>query len=163
MSPIFVTFSIPEYQLPQVQRALKQQQLKVLAAYDKFEEETFEGTLYMLDNQVDPKTGMIKLRATFENKEKALWPGQFIRTRLILSTLPNAVIIPSTAVQMTLAEPIVFVVKSDNTVEQKTVKLGQREGTDVIVLQGLKGDENIVTEGQINLYNGAKVFVPKAT
>jgi multidrug efflux system membrane fusion protein len=163
MAPIFATFSIPEFQLPSVQRAYRQRELKVIAAYDKFEEETFEGTLFMLDNQVDPQTGMIKLRATFNNECRSLWPGQFVRTKLILSTLPNAVVIPFTAVQMTLSEPIVFIVKPDNTIEQRTVKLGQREGNDVIVLNGLKGGETIVLEGQINLYTGAKVFVPKKT
>jgi len=162
MAPIYVTFSIPEFQLPQIQRAYRNQELKVMAAYDNFDEETFEGVLFMLDNRVDPHTGMIKLRATFDNEKRELWPGQFVRTRLILSTLPNAVVIPFTAVQMTLSEPIVFVVKPDLTVEQRNVKLGQREGNDVIVLEGIKGGEKIITEGQINLYSGAKVFVPKA-
>jgi len=161
MTPIYVTFSLPEYQLPQVQRAYRNQELKVIAAYESFEEETFEGTLFMLDNQVDEQTGMIKLRGIFDNPCRALWPGQFVRTRLVLSVLPNAVVIPFSAVQMTLSEPIVFVVKPDRTVEQRTVKLGQREGEEVVVLEGLKGGETIVVEGQINLYGGAKVFVPK--
>ena len=162
MAPIYVTFSLPEFQLPQIQRAYKKRELKVIAAYDRFDEETFEGALFMIDNQVDPKTGMIKLRATFDNEKRDLWPGQFVRTRLILSTLQNAVVIPATAVQMTLTEPIVFVVKQGNTVEQRTVKLGQREGDEIIVLEGLKGEEKIVTEGQINLFNGAKIFIPRA-
>jgi membrane fusion protein, multidrug efflux system len=161
MAPIYVTFSIPEYQLHRVQRAYRNQELKVIAAYENFDEETFDGVLFMLDNQVDPQTGMIKLRASFENERRELWPGQFIRTRLILSTIQNAVVIPSTAVQMTLSAPIVFVVKEDNTVEQRTVKLGQREGNEILVLEGLKGGDKIVTEGQVNLYTGAKVFVPK--
>ena len=161
MTPIYVTFSIPEFQLPQVQRSYRKEELKVIAAYDNFDEETFEGALFLLDNKVDPQTGMIKLRARFENDSRSLWPGQFVRTRLILSILPNAVVIPSTAVQMTLTEPIVFVVKEGNTVEQRTVKLGQREGNEVIVTDGLKGGEKIIIEGQINLYTGAKVFVPK--
>jgi membrane fusion protein, multidrug efflux system len=162
MAPIYVTFSIPEFQLPEIQRATKKQELKVIAAYDRFEEESFEGTLFMIDNQVDPQTGMIKLRGIFENGKRDLWPGQFVRIRLILSTLQNAVVIPSTAVQMTQTDPIVFVVKPGNTVEQRTVKLGQREGDEILVLEGLKGDEKIVTEGQINLFNGAKIFVPTA-
>ncbi|MBI5272775.1 MAG: efflux RND transporter periplasmic adaptor subunit [Chlamydiia bacterium] len=161
MTPIYVTFSIPEYQLPQIQRAGAKQGLTVFAAYDDFSKETFEGTLLMLDNMVDAQTGMIKLRATFDNQSRALWPGQFVRTRLILATLPNAVLIPFTAVQMTLKDPLVFVVKEGNTVEQKTVKLGQREGDNVIVLDGLKGGEKVVIEGQINLYSGASIFVPK--
>ncbi len=161
MAPIYVTFSLPEFQLPQIQRAYKKQELKVIAAYDQFDEETFIGALFMIDNQVDPQTGMIKLRATFDNEKRDLWPGQFVRTRLILSTLQNAVVIPTAAVQMTLTEPIVFVVKQGNTVEQRTVKLGQREGDEIIILEGLKGEEKIVTEGQINLFNDAKIFIPQ--
>ena len=161
MAPIYVTFSIPEYQLPKVQKSFRNETLKVLATYDKFEEETFSGSLFMVDNQVDPQTGMIKLRAIFDNESRPLWPGQFVRTRLILSNVPNAVVIPFTAIQMTLTNPIVFVVGSDNTVEERTVKLGQREGNDVVVLDGLKGGEKIVVEGQINLVNGAKVFNTK--
>ena len=75
--------------------------------------------------------------------------------------MQKAVVIPFTAVQMTLEEPIVFVVKPDQTVEQRTVKLGQRENGEVIVLEGLKGGESIVIEGQMNLFTGAKIFVPK--
>lgn len=162
MAPIFVTFSVPEFQLPQIQRAYRKKELKVLAAYDDFDVEQFEGTLFMLDNMVDEKTGMIKLRATFDNDSRELWPGQFVRTRLVLSTLQNAVVIPFSAIQMTQAATIVFIVKEDMSVEERTVKLGQREGEDVIVLEGLKAGEKIVTEGQINLYSGAKVFVPGA-
>jgi multidrug efflux system membrane fusion protein len=114
----------------------------------------------MLDNAVDQQTGMIKLRAIFENDERQLWPGQFIRARLILSTMPDAVIIPFSAVQMTLSDPIVFIAKDDNTVEQRTVKLGQRDRENVIALSGVQGGEKIITDGQINLYPGAKIFVP---
>jgi multidrug efflux system membrane fusion protein len=161
MAPIYVTFSIPEYQLPKVQRVFRKEGLEVIVAYDRFDEEVFSGTLFMVDNQVDQQTGMIKLRAIFENEKRSLWPGQFVRARLILSKVPNAVVIPFTAVQMTLTDPIVFVVREGNTVEQRTVKLGQREGNDVIVLEGLKGGEKIVSEGQINLVNGAKIFEVK--
>ena len=160
MTPIYVTFSIPEYQIPQVQKAYRKNELQVLAAYDDFTGETFSGKLFMLDNAVDQQTGMIKLRAIFENDERQLWPGQFVRARLILSTMPDAVIIPFSAVQMTLSDPIVFIAKDDNTVEQRTVKLGQRDGENVIALSGVKGGEKIITDGQINLYPGAKIFVP---
>ena len=160
MTPIYVTFSIPEYQIPQVQKAYRKNELQVIAAYDDFTGETFSGKLFMLDNTVDQQTGMIKLRAIFENDERQLWPGQFIRARLILSTMPDAVIIPFSAVQMTLSDPIVFIAKDDNTVEQRTVKLGQRDGENVIALSGVNGGEKIITDGQINLYPGAKIFVP---
>ena len=163
MAPIFVTFSIPEFQLPRIQKAYRNQKgpLKVLAAYEDFTSgDIFEGSLYMLDNTVDPNTGMIKLRATFENANRELWPEQFIRNRLILDTMKDAVIIPFTAVQMTQTNPIVFVVKEDMTVEQRVVKLGQRQDEQVVVLDGVKAGEKIVIEGQVNLYSGSKIFVP---
>ena len=157
MAPIYVTFSIPEFQLPHIQRAYNQKMIKVLAAYENFKEEVFEGNLYMLDNQVDEDTGMIKLRAIFENKNKEFWPGQFIRTRLILSTIPDAILIPNTAIQYTPQGPVVFVVLENNTVEKRLVKLGQREDDYVIVLEGIQDKEKIVMEGQINLFSGAPI------
>lgn len=159
MSPIYVTFSIPEFQLPKVQKNYSKGPLKVLAAYDDFSEEAFQGTLFMIDNAVDPKTGMITLRALFTNEKKELWPGQFIRTRLILDTIQDAVVIPYTALQLTQNGPVVFVVKEDHTVEQRAVTLGQREDEQITILKGLKKNETIVLEGQLNLYNGAKVVI----
>ena len=161
MAPIFVTFSIPEFQLPRIQKAHRDQSMKVLAAYEDFKSgEIFEGCLYMLDNTVDAKTGMISLRAIFENKNRELWPGQFIRNRIILQTMKDAVVIPYTAIQITQKGPIVFALKADMTVEQRSVKLGQRMDEQVIVLEGVKGGERIVLEGQINLRNGSKVRIP---
>lgn len=159
MAPIYVTFSIPEFKLPQVQKNFSKGELKVLAAYENFSEEVFEGKLFMLDNSVDPDTGMIALRAIFPNCKKELWPGQFIRTRLILTTIPDAVVIPYTAVQMTQNGPVLFIVKDNMTVEQRPIALGQREDDSVIVMKGLQAGEHIVIEGQLNLYNGAKIEI----
>jgi multidrug efflux system membrane fusion protein len=159
MAPIYVTFAIPEFQLPQIQKYYNKKTLKVLAAYEDFTDEVFEGKLFMLDNAVDPSTGMITLRALFENSKRELWPGQFIRTRLILYTIPDAVIVPYTALQLTQTGPVMFVVKDDKTVEQRPVTLGQREDDNIIILKGIKAGETIVTEGQLNLYAGAKVEV----
>jgi multidrug efflux system membrane fusion protein len=159
MAPIYVTFSIPEFQLPQIQKYNAKGTLKVQAAYEDFTDEVFEGKFFMLDNSVDAATGMITLRAIFENTKRELWPGQFIRTRLVLYTVPDAVVVPYTAVQLTQTGPVIFVVKVDNTVDQRKVKLGQREDENVVVLQGLKAGEKIVTEGQLNLFAGAKVAV----
>jgi multidrug efflux system membrane fusion protein len=161
MAPIFVTFNIPEFQLPRIQKGSRDKTLKVEAAYEDFKSgEIFEGDLYMLNNSVNAQTGMIALRGIFENKQRELWPGQFIRNRLILYTMKDAVIIPYTAIQITQTGPIVFAVKEDMTVEQRTVKLGQRMDDRVIVLDGVKGGEKIVLEGQINLFTGSKVHVP---
>lgn len=160
MAPIFVTFSIPEFQLPRIKKAIQDQTVKVLSAYENFQEgPVLEGKLYMIDNAVDAGTGMIKLRAIFENKNRELWPGQFIRNRLILSIMKDAVTIPYAAVQVTQTNPIVFIVKPDSTVEQRTVKLGQRQDDLIVVLSGVQAGETVVTDGQINLYNGSKVHV----
>ncbi len=160
MAPIYVTFSIPEFKLPQVQKAYGKTDLKALAAYEDFTSgDIFEGKLLMFDNAVDPNTGMITLRAIFENENRELWPGQFVRTRLILYTVPDAVMIPYTALQLTQTGPVVFVVKEDQTVEQRAVTLGQREDPGIMVLKGLKAGETLVTEGQLNLFSGAKVEV----
>lgn len=160
IAPIYVTFSIPEAKLHHVQRQLVQhKELPVWAAYENFKEEIFQGTLYMLDNQVDDKTGMIKLRALFQNENRELWPGQFVRTRLILSTLENAILIPYTAIQLTDKGPIGFVVLSDQTVEQRSLKLGQREDDSIVILEGIQEGETLVVEGQLNLYQGAQVDI----
>ncbi len=160
MAPIYVTFSIPEFKLPEVQRHFgRGHELKVLAAYEDFGQEVFEGKLFMLDNSVDPNTGMIALRAIFENANRELWPGQFIRIRLVLTTVADAVVIPYTAVQLTQSGPVLFIVQNDMTVEQRPVTLGQREDDNVIVLKGLKAGEKIVIEGQLNLYAGAKIEI----
>lgn len=157
MEPIFVTFSIPEFQLPSVQKYNKKDNLIVLGAYNDFTSDVFAGTLSIVDNSVDENTGMIKMRATFSNDERPLWPGQFVRVRLVLYTMPDAVVVPFTSLQFTQAGPVLFVVKSDNTVEQRAVELGQRNDSQIIVLQGVTPGETIVTEGQLNLHAGAKV------
>lgn len=161
IDPIFVTFSVPEIQLPRVQKAMKQSAdpLKVIAAYEDFKAESFEGCLYMLDNQVEEKTGMIKLRGIFQNGGRNLWPGQFIRTRLLLYIAQNAITMPYSAVVMTQHGPIAFVLKGDHTIEQRALKLGQRQDDAVIVLEGIQAGEEVVTDGQLNLFNGAKASV----
>lgn len=160
IAPIYITFSVPEIYLHAIQRAQKQTPLPVHAAFKDFTKERFIGTLAIIDNQVDPATGMIKMRAVYANQERDLWPGQFIRTRIILHTNPTALVIPYTAVQLTQKGPVLFVVKDDFTVEQRAIKLGQREEAHITILSGLQPGDTIVTEGQMNLYTGAKVFVP---
>lgn len=160
MAPIFVTFSVPEFQLQKIRKYQKMNSLKVIAAFEEFGQETFSGELYMIDNEVDPQTGMIKIRSIFPNEERDLWPGQFIRTRLILTTIQDGVVIPFTAIQMTPNGPLVFTVTEEMRVEARQVKLGQRNGDEILVLDGIHPEETIVIEGQINLADGVKVFIP---
>ncbi len=160
MAPIYVTFSIPEIDLYKVRKAHSKGGLKTLACFESFATEMFEGKLQMFDNMVDSQTGMINLRAVYENADRSLWPGQFVRIRLITGEQQNAVLIPYTAIQQTQTGPIVYAVKEGNTVEIRKVELGQREDENVIILKGLNSDETIVVEGQLNLYEGASIFVP---
>jgi len=162
MAPIYVTFSVPEVKLPQIQKYRRENTLRVLAAYEDFSGEVFEGKLDILDNQVDPKTGMILLRAVFENTKRELWPGQFVRTRLVLCVKEDAVVIPNTVVQQTISGPVAFVVKEDMTVERRALKLGARQDLSIIVLEGLSAGEKVVSEGQINLSDGVRVYIPRS-
>jgi len=159
ISPIYVTFSIPENALHQVKEYCQQSLLQTRASFNDLAKNYFQGELEMVDNMVDQNTGMVKLRSTFPNKQEELWPGQFVRTRLILTTRPKSVIIPYQAVSITTTGTYVFIVKEDRTIEMRAVKLGQREDENVIVLDGLQGGETIATDGLVNLYPGVTVSI----
>jgi len=161
ISPIYVTFSLPEIRLPDIQKQQRISPLKTLVAYENFQGETFQGCLDIVNNQVDPNTGMIKLRSLFENGNRELWPGQFVRVRLILYIQQNALLLPFTAIQMTASGPVVFVASPQMTVERRPVTLGQRQDDKVIVLTGLKAGESVVLEGQLNLTPGSHIYVPE--
>jgi multidrug efflux system membrane fusion protein len=115
------------------------------------------GVLTFVDNSVDMTTDTIKLKATFDNPERRLWPGQFARVSLRLTTLPHATVVPAQAVQTGQDGQYVFVVKGDSTVEQRAVVQGQRVAEDVVVLKGLTPGETVVTEGQLRLEPGSRV------
>jgi len=160
MDPIYVTFSIPEFQLSKILECQTEKPLTVRAAFEDFSGAYFSGDLTLIDNAVDASTGMIKCRATFSNEARRLWPGQFVRTRTILKTLPHAVSIPYSCVQITSHGPVLFILKEETmTVEERAVTLGQRDGEDILVLTGLKPGEKVVSEGQLNLSQGTKVFL----
>lgn len=161
ISPIYVEFSIAEKDLPKVQKYSSKNKLKVRVSYKDEEDLSFVGYLDLINNTVNEDTGMIKLRAIFPNHEKELWPGQFVRTRLCLYELENACMIPFEAVVMTQRGPLVFVVKKDKTIDIRKVKLGQRDNENIIILEGLSGNETVVTEGQINLSEGSEVMIQK--
>ena len=120
-----------------------------------------------VDNSVDTTTGTIQLKATFPNQDNALWPGQFVNVALILTEQPNAVIIPSRAVQMGQQGSYVYVVKPDLTVEFRPVVLGMAVGDNVVVEKGVSPTDKVVTDGQLRLFPGALVKVvegqPKAS
>ncbi|HJZ77128.1 MAG TPA: efflux RND transporter periplasmic adaptor subunit [Vicinamibacterales bacterium] len=157
VTPVYVTFSVPATHLPTIKRHLTSDPLQVIAVPQDADAEPATGKLTFVDNAVDVTTDTIKLKATFENADRRLWPGQFARVTLRLATLSNALIVPSQAVQTGQDGQYVFVVKPDSTVEQRTVVPGQRVADDVVVQKGLEAGETVVTEGQLRLEPGSRV------
>lgn len=158
--PISVLFTIAESDLPAVLTQLRKGRTMPVQAYDRADiEHIADGVLATLDNQIDITTGTVKLKARFENKDDSLFPNQFINVRLHVRTIEDAIVIPTAAVQRGSPGTFVYVVKADNTVELRVLKLGTQNGERVAVLQGLKAGEQVVTEGIDRLRDGAKVSI----
>ncbi len=159
VEPIYVTFSIPESQLPDVKRYMAEGKLPVIATPQADATAQERGVLTFVDNTVDSTTGMIKLKGTFPNTNHKLWPGVFVRVTLRLTTQPNAVVVPNQAVQTGQEGPFVFVVKADRTVESRPVTTGSRVDQDIVISSGVQPGETVVIEGQLRLAPGIKVQV----
>lgn len=156
--PIYVSFAVPEQHLADVKRYLAQGGLKVEAVVGGGKGGSVVGALSFVNNTVDPTTGTIQLKATFPNADNVLWPGQFVDVALTL-TSEKATVVPAQAVQSGQQGSFVFVVKPDNTVESRPVKVGRRLGGEVVVDQGVTGGERVVTDGQLRLVPGARVEI----
>ncbi|MBI3211490.1 MAG: efflux RND transporter periplasmic adaptor subunit [Simkania negevensis] len=158
ITPIYATFFIPEKDLSKVQRKAKESSgLKIKIFVEDPTAPPYEGILTFIDNQVDLATGMIEMKATFANEEEELWPNQYVRVQLILDEIKNAVLLPSEAIQVSPQGKYVYIVTENNEVVMQPVKVGQREGNQIIISEGLKGGEIVVTEGQLNIYPGIKI------
>ncbi len=159
VAPVYVAFSVPEQQLAEIRRQAIGESLTVKAAFPDAPSEQFTGQLSFIDNAVDSATGTILLKATFPNEDKALWPGQFVNVTLDLSVLKDAILVPTQAVQQGQQGPYVYVVGPDGTAELRPVKTGQTRDGEVVVLDGIKGGEKVVTDGQLRLFPGARVEI----
>ena len=163
--PIYVEFAVPEQFLPEIQKQMDGQTLRVSATFENMSGEPPQGELTFVDNAVDETTGTILLKATFPNDDDALWPGQFVTVTLTLSELTNAVVVPSQAVQVGQSGQFIYVVKPDPTntasqiVENRPVKTGIAFGNETVVQSGLNAGETVVTDGQLRLASNAKVTV----
>ena len=158
IEPIYVTFAIPEKDLPAVKKYQAQGKLKVDALMnDDPRPET--GVLTFIDNAVNKVTGTITLKGTFANREKRLWPGQFVRVVLTLTSMPDAIVVPSRAVDTGQSGQYVFVIKPDLTAEMRPVTIGSSLGGETLILKGLQVGEQVVTDGQLRLVPGAKVVI----
>ena len=159
--PIYVTFSVPEQHLADIKRYRADGPLQVEVIVPNQEQHTSKGVLTFIDNAVDSTTGTIKLKATFENSDNRLWPGQFVNVALTLATQPNSVVVPSQAVQTGQAGQYVFVVKQDMTAEYRPVVAGNSISGETIIQKGLEAGETLVTDGQLRLVPGMKVVIKK--
>jgi membrane fusion protein, multidrug efflux system len=162
VEPIYVTFAVPESQLTAIKTYMAQGKLPVKARPqdDPGGEET--GTLTFIDNTVDTTTGTIKLKGTFPNTDHKLWPGQFVRVTLRLTTQQNAIVVPNEAVQTGQNGSFIYVVKEDRTVESRPVTVGARVGEDMVIESGLEQGETVVTQGQLRLAPGSRIVVRDA-
>jgi multidrug efflux system membrane fusion protein len=154
--PIYVSFSVPEQNLSDVRVHQANGDLRVQANIPHVAA-PIEGKLIFVDNSADLSTGTIKLKATFPNKDKAMWPGQFVNVALTLYEQQGAIVAPSVAVQNGPTGQYVFVLKADQTVEMRPIKIARTEGDDTVVAGGLKVGDQVVTVGQLRLAPGMRV------
>jgi multidrug efflux system membrane fusion protein len=159
ITPLYVSFSVPEKYLSDIRRHFATGPLAVEATFSDQGASSFRGKLSFINNTVDSSTGTILMKATFRNREKALWPGQFVNVTLTLAISENAVVVPSQAVQRGQQGDYVFVVKPDMTVELRSIQAGQKLDGDTVIRKGLDEGEKVVTDGQLRLFPGARVEI----
>lgn len=159
VQPIYVTFGVPEASLNSIKNYMSAGKLPVIAVPQDDPSARETGVLTFIDNAVDMTTGTIKLRGTFANSDHKLWPGQFVRVTLRLTTQPNVLVVPNQAVQTGQDGEYVFVVKPDQRVENRPVVTGSRVEQDIVVEKGLQPGETVVTEGHLRLAPGMRVQV----
>jgi multidrug efflux system membrane fusion protein len=156
ISPINVSFGIPEAQLPELKRYLGQGLVRVEASAPS-ETTGSQGTITFIDNAVDLTTGTIKIKGSFPNTDRRLWPGQFVNVVVRLTTDPGAVVVPTAAIQTGQNGLYVFVVKENKTVDLRSVEVTRTAGNDSLVKKGLQPGETVVTDGQLRLVPGTRV------
>jgi membrane fusion protein, multidrug efflux system len=156
--PIRVAFAVPEQFLADVKRFFATGKLPVQAAIQGDSRPAI-GALSFIDNTVDPATGTIKLKGEFANTDRRLWPGQFVNVTLVLHTQPNAVVVPTQAVQNGQQGQFVFVIKPDMTVEARPITVNRTTSGQAIIDAGLAAGERVVTDGQLRLVPGSKVSI----
>jgi multidrug efflux system membrane fusion protein len=162
VSPIYVTFAVPEQNLPEIKRRLAGGKLQVQAVSPQGEDAAEQGELTFIDNTVDRTTGTIKLKGTFANGNRRLWPGQFVKAALKLNDHTDAIVVPSEAVQTGQNGQHVFVLKDGSAVDVRPVVISRSLNGESVVEKGLQPGEQVVTDGQFLLGPESKVQVKNA-
>ncbi len=167
VQPISVVFTLPEENLSMVSGALAAGPVQVTTLSRDGNTVLDEGTLALIDNEIDQATGTAKLKATFSNARNTLWPGQYVNARVLVRTEKNALTVPTSAVQLGPNGPFTYVVKSDSTVEVRPLELGEESGGLTVIRKGIALHERVVTTNQYRLQAGVRVrdnaAVPKAS
>lgn len=161
LQPIAVWFSLPQQQIMRVNAAAAKGQLAVDVFGNDGVTVIDTGKLTGIDNQVDPTTGTLKLKAELPNASYQLWPGQFVNVRLKVETLPQAIVVPTSAVQRGPAGTFSYVIGADNIVTAKPVTVTQQNEHEAVIASGLTTSDRVVTTGFANLADGSKVVVGK--
>jgi multidrug efflux system membrane fusion protein len=160
VDPIFVSFAVPQVFLPDLRAAMAKGDVKVNAVVDDKRKQP--GVVAFLENSVDPMTGTITAKARIDNANEGLWAGQFIKAEIVLGVEPNALSVPTPAVQLGPQGPYVFVVKDGNIAEVRPISISRTQLGETVVSTGLKAGEQVVVDGQLRLVNGAPVAAKPA-
>jgi membrane fusion protein, multidrug efflux system len=163
LRPIYVALTVPERYLADLRTAMAEGPVPAVVTVPRQPQAPITGTLTFIDNQVDVATGTISLKAKFPNDDDRLWPGQFVNVTLTLGTQENAVVVPSSAIQVGPNGPYVFVIRQDSTVELRLVKPDRTVGGKTVVAEGMAAGERVVVDGQLRLGNGTRVTVQGST
>lgn len=162
LRPISVFFNLPQQDLAQVNTAFAKGPLAVDALRSDNDAVIDHGTLRVVDNQVDQTTGTVKLKAEFPNPDLQLWPGQFVNIRLLIDTLKQVLVIPTSAVQRGPNGAFVYVVKDDNTAAMRPIEVQKQDETQTVVKSGIEPNERVVTTGFVRLTDNSKVSIGSA-
>ncbi len=168
VTPIYVSFAIPESRLPDLKRYMALGSLAVEARSPTEEGASSHGRITFVDNSVDQTTGTIRIKATYPNEDRRLWPGQFVNVTVALTKDPSAVVVPAAAVQVGQQGQYTYVVRPDRSVEYRPVVVERTTDQESVIKSGLKPSEVVVTDGQLRLVAGSRVSIkgeesPKVT
>ena len=159
IKPIYVTFTVPERDLALVRQTMAKHTVSVLAFNGDDNQQLSEGRLTLVNNAVDQASGTVTLKAVFDNKDAALWPGEFINAHLIIDIVKNGVTVPAATVQMGPTGPFVYLIKPDQTVEARPVSVTQVENGTALIAKGLALGDKVVASGEAGLTPGMQVAV----
>jgi len=162
ISPVYVTFAVPESMLPQFKKYMAAGTVHVEALAPNDTGKPSIGKIDFIDIAVDALTGTIKIKGTFQNEDRRLTPGQFVNVSVTLTTDPNVTVIPTVAVQSGQQGNYVYIIKADKTVELRPVTVARTHGDDSIIRTGVTPGETVVTDGHLRLVPGSRVSIKDA-